>query len=90
MSRWDMAPYWAELLEGIQAIRVWSAPGVDYTIWNLSNYVINQAGNALDCYLQIFGLEDLIDQLGRRAVKMSPKYIRLIKKYQRLKEIMDE
>lgn len=89
-SRWDMTPYWAELLEGVQAIRVWSAPGVDYTIWNLSNYVINQAGNALDCYLKIFGLEDLIVQLGNRAVKMSPKYIRLLKKYQRLKEAFDD
>lgn len=86
MSRWDMAPYWAKLLEGVQKIRCWAAPGVDYTVWNLSNYVVNQAGNALDCYLRIFGYDDLIRELGKRAVNMSPKYLRLLAKYERLKQ----
>lgn len=86
MSRWDLAPYWAELLEGVGKIRCWSAPGVEYTIWNLNNYVLNQAGNALDCYLRIFGYEDLIRELGKRSVKMSPKYQRLLDQYERLKK----
>jgi len=85
MSRWPMAAYWAELLEGIQQIRCWVAPGVQYTEWNLSNFVINQAGNALDCYLRIFGLDDLLRELGNRSVKMSPKYQRLLQKYENLK-----
>ena len=91
MSRWDLAPYWAELLEGVGKIRCWSAPGEAYTIWNLSNYVINQAGNALDVYIRIFGQEDLIRELGKRAVNMSPKYLRLLAKYERLKkEVQNE
>ena len=53
--------------------------------FHLSNYVINQAGNALDVYLRIFGYEDLIRELGNRAVKMSPKYLRLLEKYEHLK-----
>lgn len=81
MSRWDLAPYWAELLEGIDKIRCWSAPGVQYTLWNLSNFVINQVGNALHCYLYILGYDDLIYHLGRRAVKTSPKYERLKREY---------
>lgn len=85
MSRWNLAPYWAELLEGVGKIRCWSAPGVEYTVWNLSNYVINQAGNALDCYLRIFNYDDLIRELGKRAIKMSPKYQRLLDQYERLK-----
>lgn len=85
MSRWDLAPYWAELLEGVGKIRCWTAPGVEYTVWNLSNYVINQAGNALDCYLRIFNYDDLIRELGKRSIKMSPKYQRLLDQYERLK-----
>lgn len=85
MSRWDLAPYWAELLAGVGKIRCWSAPGVEYTVWNLSNYVINQAGNALDCYLRIFNYDDLIRELGKRSIKMSPKYQRLLAQYERLK-----
>ena len=85
MSRWPMADYWSKLLEGVQQIRCWSAPGVEYNEFHLSNYVINQAGNALDCYLKIFGVEDLIRELGQRSVKMSPKYQRLLAKYEKLK-----
>lgn len=81
MSRWPMAAYWEELLEGVSQIRCWTAPGVEYNEFHLSNYVINQAGNALDCYLRIFGMEDLIRELGNRSVKLSPKYRRLLKKY---------
>lgn len=84
-SRWELAPYWADLLEGVGRIRCWSAPGVEYNEFNLSDFVINQAGNAIDCYLQIFGLDDLITMLGNRRVKMSPKYQRLLDKYERLK-----
>lgn len=81
MSRWPMTDYWSCLLDDVERIRVWSAPGVDYDIWRLRNYIINQAGNALDCYLEIFGQEDLINALGKRAIRTSPKYERLKKKY---------
>lgn len=84
MSRWPMAPYWEQLLEGVQRITCWSAPGTEYNEFHLSNFIINQAGNALDCYLRIFGIEDLIRELGKRAVKMSPKYQRLLDKYKYL------
>ena len=85
MSRWPTAPYWAKLLENVQRIRCWTAPGVEYNEFTLSNFVINQAGNALDCYLKIFGMEDLVRELGRRAIRMSPKYQRLLEKYKHLK-----
>lgn len=90
MSRWPMADYWAELIDGIQRISVWSAPGTEYNAFHLSNYVINQAGNALRCYLHIFGYDDLIRELGNSAVKMSPKYVRLMEDYDHLKKQMEE
>lgn len=86
MSRWPLADYWAELLQDVQRIRVWSTPGVDYTEWHLHNYIINQTGNALDCYLSIFGVEDLIRELGKRSIRISPKYERLKAKYEALKQ----
>ena len=85
MSRWPMAAYWEKLLEGVQQIRCWSDPGVDYNEFTLSNFIVNQVGNALDCYLRIFGMDDLIRELGQRSVKMSPKYQRLLAKYEHLK-----
>ena len=84
-SRWPTAPYWAKLLDGVQQTRCWSNPGTDYNEFALSNFVINQAGNAIDCYLQIFSMDDLIRELNQRSVKMSPKYQRLIDKYKHMK-----
>lgn len=90
MSRWPMTEYWENFLQTVQRIRCWSAPGVNYSIWNLSNYVINQAGNALDCYLKIFGVDDLVRELGQRSIRPSPKYLRLQREYDNLKKQLDE
>ena len=51
MSRWPMTDYWEQLLENVQRISCWSAPGMDYTVWKLADLVVNQWGNAIDCYL---------------------------------------
>lgn len=86
MSRWPMTDYWQKLLDGVSRISCWHASGTEYTIWKLRDYVVNQAGNALDCYLKIFGIEDLIRELGRRSIRRSPKYDRLIEENRLLKE----
>lgn len=86
MSRWPLAGYWEKLLEGVERIRCWSAPGMDYDVWKLHNYIINQAGNALDCYLRIFTFEDLQRELGGRSIRRSPKYERLVKEYEEFKK----
>lgn len=86
MSRWPLRDYWQRFLGEVKRIRVWSAPGVDYDIWRLSNYIINQTGNALDCYLRIFGMEDLVRELGKRAIRRSPKYDRLLDEHKAWEE----
>ena len=85
--RWPIAPYWMKLLEDVQQIRCWSNPGTEYNEFNLSNFVINQAGNAIDAYLQVFSLEDLLRELENRpCIKIPPKYQRLIDRAKLLKE----
>lgn len=86
MSRWGSCDYWEDLINGISRISCWSAIYSDYDVFRLSDYVINQAGNALDCYINIFGVDDLIRELGKRSIKRSPKYDRLLQQYQDLKE----
>ncbi len=84
MSRWPMTSYWEELLENIERIRCWSAPGMEYTIFNLERLIIHQIGNALDTYLYIFSTDDLVRELGKRAIRRSPKYERLKRQHDRL------
>ena len=90
MSRWPMTEYWENFLQTVQRIRCWSAPGVDYNLSHLSNYVINQAGNALDCYLKIFGVDDLIRELGKRSIRPSPKYELLKREFESMKKQLEE
>lgn len=87
MSRWPMTAYWEELLESVNRISCWSAPGVDYTVFKLADLVVNQWGNAIDCYLSIFGVEDLIRELGKRAIRRSPKYERLKQEHEAFRRL---
>ena len=85
--RWPMTSYWSQLLEGVDKIRCWSNPGTEYNEFNLSNFVINQAGNAIDSYLQVFSLDDLLRELKNRPCKeLPPKYQRLVDRAKMLKE----
>lgn len=86
MSRWPMTDYWQNFLQTVQRIRCWSAPGVDYNVWHLSNFIINQVGNALDCYIKIFGVDDLVRELGKRSIRPSPKYQRLQRECMQLRD----
>lgn len=81
MSRWPETDYWKNLCEDVSHIRIWSCPGINYTFANLQHYVIDQVGNALDTYVHIFGVEDLIYQLGKRSIRLSLKYQKLRKQY---------
>ena len=80
-SRWPMTDYWEELLDGVGRIQCWTAPGVDYNMSHLENFVIRQAGNAIDVYLQINGWARLFDQLHNRDVELSPKYKHILQQY---------
>lgn len=80
-SRWPMTEYWSELLDGVSAIRCWESPGTEYTMEDLYNFVVNQAGNAIDCYIGICGYESFIKSLGSRSCRPSKKYLDLMEKF---------
>lgn len=80
-SRWSTVDYWAAVLDGVSAIRVWSAPGVDYNMEHLENYVVRQAGSAIDVYLKVWGVQRLIDHIRRRNVPLAPKYKQILTDY---------
>lgn len=84
-SRWPMTYYWSELIDGIQQIRCWSDPGIEYNVFNLVNYVIKQAGNAIKCYMNIFSVDELVNELKESPVKPSAKYQRLEAEHKNLK-----
>lgn len=80
-SRWPLAPYWDALINGVNAIRLWSAPGVDYNMTHLENFVIHQTGNAIRTYIKIAGSSRFFNQLHELDAPLSTKYKRLLQQY---------
>ena len=82
--RWPMAAYWLNMLELLTPISIYSAPGMDYNLDRCKNYVINQAGNAIDALLKIYGQTEFYRLIENREVRDNPKYSQLVHKYRHL------
>lgn len=80
-SRWPTADYWEKLLEGIEKIRCWHAPGIDYNMTRLENFVLRQAGNAIETYVKVFGWTRLNVLLKERDKELPLKYKKLLQEY---------
>lgn len=78
--RWPMKDYWEKLLDGIGRIRLYKKPGTDYNMINLENFVIGQAGNAIDTYIRIKGVDAFVQDLKNRPNKnIKAQYRQLIR-----------
>lgn len=75
-SRWPLANYWAKFLDGAAPLTLWVKPGVEYNLFNLQRFVIEQAGNAISCYVAIYGFAGLADRLSefKPMHKLPAKY----------------
>lgn len=79
--RWAIKPYWGEFLCYANSIQLYQAPGLEYNLDRCERYVIRQAGNAIDAYIQIRGVPAFLDELKHRPTQRNPKYDRLVKEY---------
>ncbi len=79
--RWPIKPYWGEFLSHANAIRLYEAPGLEYNLDRCEQYVIRQAGNAIDAYIQIRGVSGFLEDLKHRTTMRNPKYDRLVQEY---------
>lgn len=84
--RWPMKQYWADLIEGIEKIQLFSAPGVEYNLMKLDRFVFDQAGNAISTALAIHGTAGFFDKLRNRHVSSNPKYEKLLDEHGRSKK----
>ena len=82
--RWPIKGYWADFLCNANAIRIYQAPGMEYNLDRCRRYVMHQAGNAIDAYIQIVGVGYFLEELHKRPVMRNPKYDRLVTEYQAL------
>ncbi len=77
-SRWPIADYWEKLLQCAGSISLWSNPGVEYNIFRMERWLVDQCGPAIRCWADLYGLQDLLEKISQRGVRTSPKYQRLL------------
>ena len=73
-SRWPLADYWEKLLAGADSVRLWSAPGVEYNVFRLERFLVDQCGAAIRCYNDLYGFPELMDKIKLKGIRISPKY----------------
>lgn len=84
-SRWAIADYWNNLLDGMAAISLWQSPGEEYNISKTEYYLKKQYGQAISVLYELHGdLHDLIDHCRQQypIEKLAPKYKQLLAQLQ--------
>ena len=76
--RWPMTDYWYNLVEDAEKISIYQTPGMEYNEERCKNYVINQAGNAIDACIQMYGLYEFEKMIQERTTAPNPKYSQLV------------
>ena len=81
ITRCSMTDYWREFLGAAKLTTLSSDLGVDYNLARLDNFVMRQAGNAVETYIAITGKDAFFRNLKERGTAMNEKYKRLLERY---------
>ena len=80
---WHRFKYWKDFLSAVEPISLYRKPGRGYNLERMVNFVQNNAGNAIDAAMTIFGLPKFCEMISERSTTQNSKYIDLIKQYGR-------
>lgn len=78
-----MTQYWAKLLAGVQPIRLYTQPGLEYNMGNLETFLFDQAGGAATTWIRIYGIEKFQERLKESKPVLNAKYKQLLNQYER-------
>lgn len=74
-ARWPTAEYWQRVLEGMEKLRVWHAPGEEYNFSKTENWLIEQYGQVVQTMYAIHGsLDSLLARSCEVHQVLKPKY----------------
>ncbi|MBR6050299.1 MAG: replication initiation factor domain-containing protein [Clostridia bacterium] len=77
-SRWPLTEYWSNLIKSANRISIYIKPGTEYNLLQCENYVFNQAGNAIDALIDLYGVDLFVEKLKSRSTKPNPKYVQAV------------
>lgn len=82
--RWPLTDYWQNFIDDAQRISIYRSPGMEYNEARCRRYVVNQAGNAIDAVLQMYGVDDFTKMIAQRPTKPNPKYDMVVKQHEEM------
>lgn len=80
-SRLKTAPYWQKLLSHSQRVKVFEPAGVEYDYSKFENYLFNTCGSSIATYLKTHTVDDLLNELSLRNIKLNPRQKILVENY---------
>lgn len=74
--RWPIADYWQRVLDGMEKLRVWRAPGEEYNFSKTEDHLIQQYGQILQVCAALHRdhLQDLLRRAEHEHPQLKPKY----------------
>ena len=74
--RWPIADYWQRVLDGMEKLRVWHAPGEEYNFYKTEAHLISQYGQILRLCAALHRdqLQSLLRAAERDHPTLKPKY----------------
>lgn len=79
--RWPMKKYWANLIAGAEAIKLYSNPGREYNEKKTRQFVFQHAGNAIAACREMYGDDGFWERLENRGTAPNPKYDGVVRDY---------
>ena len=79
--RWPMKKYWADLIAGAEAIKLYSNPGREYNEKKTRQFVFQHAGNAIAACREMYGEDGFWERLENRGTAPNPKYDGVVRDY---------
>lgn len=79
--RWPMKQYWKDLVDDAERISIFRSPGMEYNEERCRRFVVNQAGNAIDACIKMYGVDEFLDMIEKRQVCGNPKYDMIVKQH---------
>jgi len=76
-----MKDYWAQLIGDAEKISIFTSPGMEYNEERCRNYVVNQAGNAVDACIKMYGAREFVNMINQRDTRRNPKYDMIVNEY---------
>lgn len=82
--RWPLTDYWNTFVEDAVKISIYRSPGMEYNEARCRRYVVNQAGNAIDAMLKMYGVDEFAGMIADRPTKPNPKYDMVVRQHEEM------